>query len=53
VPQYCPFEAQFAAARHECRVNGGRVDVAAFTARDMNFGQHFRTPDLPTSSANW
>jgi hypothetical protein len=49
VPTYRPFEAQFAAARHACRVGGELVGVGALTVREMNFGQHFRTPDLPTS----
>ena len=49
MPQYRPFQAQFAAARHACHLGGGRVDVTALTVREMNFGQHFRTPDLPMS----
>ena len=49
VPTYRPFEAKFAAARHERRVGGELVDVAALTVREMNLGQYFRTPDLPTS----
>ncbi len=47
MPQYRPFESRFRAARHECRVNGALVDAAALTVREMNFGQHFRTPELP------
>jgi hypothetical protein len=49
MPQYRPFEAAFAAARHECLVGGERIDASMLTVREMNFGQHFRTPGLPTS----
>jgi hypothetical protein len=45
--QYRPFEGQFRAARHACFVDGAPILATALTVREMNFGQHFRTPGLP------
>ena len=47
MPQYRHFEARFAVSRHECRVGDECLGASAFTVRELNFGQHFRTPGLP------
>lgn len=47
---YVPLRDWLLKLVRSCSVGEERVDVAALSCRSMNFGQVWRTPDLPTAT---